>query len=125
MKKTTLGILALVILLIVFLPACKKSVFDITGTWNIYIVYAGTYEYNCTITFAGSETSGVASCTCSPNTGTGLYTVTDGKTIKFTITWTNAGYVDDFTGTKSSDSVISGTLIENPGNTPGVWTASR
>lgn len=113
------------IMLLILLPACKKDVFDITGTWNIHIVYAGTYVYDCTITFSGSEESGLATGNCTPNTGSGLYTVTNGETVKFTITWLNAGYVDDFTGSKSSDTLMSGTLVENPGNTPGTWTATR
>ncbi len=125
MKKSMFGVLLLIAVLIVFLPSCKKDVFDIQGTWNIHIVYSGTYVYDCKVTFAGSETSGTSSCTCEPHTGVGLYTVTNGDTVKFSITWVAAGRVDDFTGTKSSDTLISGTLVENPGNISGTWTATR
>jgi len=125
MKKSIIGVFCLIFVLLVFMPSCKKKVFDITGTWNIHIVYAGTYVYDCTVTFAGSETSGMVTGNCTPHSGSGLYTVSDGETINFTITWPNAAVVDDFVGTKSSDTYMSGTLVENPGNTPGTWTASR
>lgn len=125
MKRSMFLTCCLLVVLLVVLPSCKKKEFNITGTWNIHIVYAGTYVYDCTITFSGSETSGIATCICAPNDGSGLYTVTDGEAISFTITWPNAGYVDDFVGTKGSDTYMSGTLIENPGNTPGTWTATR
>ncbi len=124
MKRSIFGICCLIFVLLVFLPSCKKKVFDIQGTWNIHIVYAGTYVYDCKVTFAGSETSGTASCTCTPNTGTGLYTVT-GSSIVFDITWVSAARLDEFTGTKIDDNTMSGTLWETPDNTSGTWTATR
>ncbi len=125
MKKSIIFTSGLLVVLLIFIPSCKKDEFDIQGTWNIHIVYEGNYVYDCKVTFAGSETSGTASCTCTPHTGVGLYTVTSGDTVQFSITWVAAGRVDDFTGTKSSDTLVSGTLVENPGNISGTWTATR
>ena len=112
------------ILLLVLIPGCKKDSFDIQGTWNIHIVYQGGYEYDCTVTFAGSETSGVATCTCTPHTGNGLYNVS-GSSVTFDITWVSAARLDEFTGTKSDDNRISGTLWETPDNITGTWIATR
>jgi len=91
------------------------------------MIYAETTVYSGgIITFAGSDTSGIVSVNFPPDTqiGSGPYTV-NSTTVNFTIYWPDAEYTDTCTGTIANDNSMNGTLIENPGNTPGTWACTR
>ena len=131
MKKTTILICMLFFAFLTFNTSCKSSEeedsFSILGNWNISMTYAETYVYTGgIITFAGSETSGLVSVNFPPDTeiGAGPYTVS-GNSISFTINWPDAEWIDTCTGTINTDNSMNGTLVENPGNTPGTWTCTR
>jgi len=131
MKRTSVMVSLLIFVFLVFNSSCKTSeeedTFSILGNWTINITYASIYVYTGgTITFAGSATSGIVSVNFPPDTevGTGPYTVS-GSTVNFTINWPIAAWIDTCTGTIINNNSMNGTLIENPGNTPGTWNCTR
>jgi hypothetical protein len=134
MKKTTILLCVVLLAFLTFNTSCKSSeeedTFSILGNWNITMTYSETWTYLGTITFAGSESSGAVTVinslegSTSTNTGNGTYTVT-GSAINWTVYWPGADYTDTCTGTITTDNSMSGTLVENPGNTPGTWNCTR
>lgn len=131
MKKLLSAFIVLALAIFILNTSCKTSEeeesFSILGNWTINMTYAGIYVYNGgTITFAGSETSGIVSVRFPPDTevGTGPYTV-NGSLVQFTINWPSAGWVDTCSGTIVNNNYMNGTLVENPGNTPGTWNCTR
>jgi hypothetical protein len=134
MKKTTIWICMLLFAFLTFNTSCstaeEEETFSILGNWNITMTYSGTWTYHGTITFAGSNTSGSTTVTVSPDwtsgtsTGNGTYTVM-GSTVTWSVYWPSAGYTDDCTGTITTDNTMNGTLVETPGDSPGIWTCTR
>ena len=130
MRKTTILTVFLLFMFLTFNSSCKSSdeeTFSILGNWTISMVYAGNYVYSGgTITFAGSLTSGSITVRFPPDTqiGTGTFTVS-GSTVHFTIYWPDAAYTDTCNGSVVNDNSMSGTLVEQPGNTSGTWNCTR
>lgn len=129
MKKTIFLTVILLCVFLAFTTSCKSKddEFSILGNWTINMVYAGKYFYSGgIITFAGSLDSGSVSIRFPPDTqvGTGTFTV-NGSAVTFTIYWPSAQYTDTCTGTIASDNSMSGSLVEQPGNTPGTWNCTR
>ena len=127
MKRSFIWICLLLFAFLTLYSSCTTDSFSILGNWDITMIYAETYVYTGgTITFAGSETSGMVSVNFPPDTeiGSGPYTVS-GNTVEFTITWPEAEWIDTCTGTIVDDNNMNGTLVENPGNTPGTWSCTR
>jgi len=129
MKKNIFLTVILLVVFLVFTSSCKSKDddFNILGNWTINMVYAGNYVYNGgVITFAGSMASGSVSIRFPPDpeVGTGTFTV-NGTVVTFTIYWPGAQYTDTCTGTVANDNSMSGTLVEQPGNTSGTWNCTR
>ena len=76
------------------------------------------------ITLAGSLESGSVSVRCStmPEVETGTFTV-NGTAVRSTICWRSALYTETCTGSFANDNSMSGTLVEERGNTSGTGTA--
>ena len=130
MKKLSIWVFLLLFAFLTLYSSCttsEESTFSILGNWDVTMIYAETTVYSGgIITFAGSDTSGIVSVNFPPDTqiGSGPYTVS-GNTVNFTIYWPDAEYTDTCTGTIANDNNMNGTLIENPGNTPGTWACTR
>lgn len=128
MRKITFSAIILLVAFLTFFSSCKsKDDFNILGNWTINMVYEGDYTYyGGIITFAGSQESGSVSISYPPDpqVGTGTFTVND-TVVTFTIYWPRAQYTDTCTGSMANDNSMSGTLVEQPGNTPGTWNCTR
>jgi len=129
MRKTTFLAVILLMVFLTFTTSCKSKDddFSILGNWTINMLYSGNYNYDGgIITFAGSLASGSVSIRFPPDTqvGTGTFTV-NGSVVTFTIYWPSAEYTDTCIGTVLDDNSMSGTLVEQPGNTPGTWNCNR
>jgi hypothetical protein len=113
----------LLFLAVVTSPACKtaeetEEPFDIRGTWMITKTIASTINFQ--VTFSGGLTSGTAEST---EYYRGEYTVSNNQV---TLVFHHfSGWIYTHTGTITSESFMSGTVITNWGTDTGTWYAVK
>lgn len=112
---------------LLFFSGCKTTeTFNINGTWTLILTYSGWGTYVGTITFSGSETSGITIADFSGEgwvPGNGTYTVTD-TNVTFSINWTAVSNTTNCTGTAPSDNSMNGSFTETEPYS-GTWAATR
>lgn len=124
MKKFALLFVGLVVISLLFTPACKtEDPFSIVGMWSGTMIWSDGQVDAVTYNFVGNETSGTVSVIVSWASANGNYSFIE-PSITMNTTW-GGGATHNCTGTLSADkSTISGTFTQNNGWS-GTWTASR
>lgn len=128
MKKSAYMYWGLLIAISLFMGGCGDSdssdstspsaTYDITGTWAYTLLSSGTTLQAGTMTFIGTEVAGTfAVVNLSVEIDTGVYTVDD-------VTVTMVGS-QEWSGTFSNESTISGTWQDSENSTSGTWIALK
>ena len=115
-----------IIFIFIFSPSCKKSGYDINGSWTIQTTIHGSTVSN-QVTFSGSKVSGTAVL----DGVSGPYTIVNESSISFnfTVLQTIGDALYSFTGTILSKTEMSGSgTIRDLNSTitiPMTWSASK
>ena len=97
--------------------------YDINGTWNVSLRTENHYRF--TVAFSGSKTAGSGTFTYNGNSYSGIYVVSNGRSVTFKPGGSDTALCGTMEGSFDSSDEMTGTWTNTLDSSTGTWEASR